>query len=90
MLSKKTKQSIQKNIALHPKDWGSAPVQIALLSKRINDVSDHLKTNKKDLHSRKGLVKLVSKRRKHVKYLEGVNKGLANEVLLKVGLKVKA
>lgn len=58
-----------KKTRLHDKDTGSSEVQISLLTERINELTAHLKKNKKDFHSRRGLLKLVSKRRSHEKYL---------------------
>ena len=81
------KQTIQKSFGLHEKDFGSPDVQIALLTKRILDISEHLKINKKDLHSRKGLVKLVSLRRKNIKYLESKDKERYTKVMGLTGLK---
>ena len=68
MLSKKKKQNLIKTNARHDKDTGSPEVQIAILSKRIEDVSSHLKKNPKDKHSRRGLLKMVDSRRKHKNY----------------------
>jgi small subunit ribosomal protein S15 len=69
MLSKKKKQNVIKTTARHEKDTGSPEVQIAILSRRIDDLSKHLRTNRKDKHSRRGLLKMVDKRRKHQKYI---------------------
>jgi small subunit ribosomal protein S15 len=55
---------------LHEKDRGSAPVQIALLTQRINELTDHFRTHKKDHHSRRGLLKMVGKRRRLLEYLK--------------------
>ncbi len=63
------KQVIQK-FALHSKDTGSAQVQIAILTERINSLTDHLKEHKKDNHSRRGLLLLVGKRRRLLNYLK--------------------
>jgi small subunit ribosomal protein S15 len=59
---------------LHDKDTGSPEVQIAILSKRIDDLAGHLKEHKKDNHSRRGLIKMVADRRNHLKYLENTDK----------------
>jgi small subunit ribosomal protein S15 len=55
---------------LHEKDRGSAPIQIALLTQRINELTDHFRTHKKDHHSRRGLLKMVGKRRRLLEYLK--------------------
>ncbi len=69
MLKTAKKSKIIKKSALNDKDTGSSHVQVALLSEAIKELSSHLKTHKKDNHSRRGLIKMVSKRRKHLKYL---------------------
>lgn len=74
MLTTKKKQNIIKKNQLHDKDTGSPEVQIAILSKRIDELASHLKEHKKDNHSRRGLIKMVSDRRKHLKYLEKTDK----------------
>lgn len=77
MLTAKKKQNIIKKSAVHGTDTGSSEVQVALLTERINELADHLKTHAKDNHSRRGLLKLVAKRRSHIKYLEGKTKKVA-------------
>ncbi|HLS54238.1 MAG TPA: 30S ribosomal protein S15 [Tissierellaceae bacterium] len=69
MLSKETKEQIIKEYGLHEGDTGSPEVQIALLTHRINSVNEHLKTHKKDHHSRRGLLKMVGQRRGLLRYL---------------------
>jgi len=70
MLTSKQKQNLIKKFKQHEKDTGSSEVQIALLTKRINELAKHLKINAKDNHSRRGLLQMVAKRRDHLKYLE--------------------
>lgn len=70
MLKAKKKQAIIKKTRAHETDTGSARVQAALLEEQISELTKHLKKHKKDEHSRHGLLKLVSKRRRHLKYLE--------------------
>lgn len=70
MLSTKKKEAVIKKERVHETDTGSSEVQVALLTERIDELTRHLKKNDKDHHSRRGLLKLVSKRRAHVKYLE--------------------
>ncbi|MBH50196.1 MAG: 30S ribosomal protein S15 [Candidatus Marinimicrobia bacterium] len=72
-LTTEKKSEIVKQIGKDEKDTGSSQVQIALMTQRIRDLTDHLKIHKKDNHSRHGLVKLVSKRKKHLKYLRRTN-----------------
>lgn len=63
------KDDIIKKYQLHPTDRGSAPVQIALLTARINELTDHFRKHPKDHHSRRGLLKMVGKRRRLLDYL---------------------
>ena len=69
MLTTKKKEKIIKKVQVNDKDTGSSEVQVAMLSERINELASHLKTHAKDNHSRRGLLSLVSKRRKHQKFL---------------------
>jgi len=70
MISKEKKQEIIKNFGRTPNDTGSPEVQIALLTERINQLTEHLKNNKKDHHSRRGLLKMVGQRRGLLEYLK--------------------
>jgi len=69
MLTARQKSNIIKSSGIHEKDTGSAEVQIALLSRRIDDLTDHLKRHKKDNHSRRGLLGMVADRQTHLGYL---------------------
>ena len=69
MLNKAKKAEIMKSYGLHDRDSGSSDVQIALLTERINGITEHLKAHEKDHHSRRGLLKLVGRRRRHLDYL---------------------
>lgn len=66
----------------HAKDTGSTPVQISILTKRINDLTEHLKTHKKDKHSRRGLLGMVGRRRRLLRYLQ-MNDAHAYRALVK-------
>jgi len=68
-------------------DTGSTAVQISIISERIKNLSEHLKTNRKDKHSTKGLTNMISKRRKLVKYLKKTNPQEYSELAEKIGLK---
>lgn len=68
------KKKLMKKFAKHEKDTGSAEVQAAILTERINHLTEHLKAHQKDVHSRQGLLKLVGKRRRHLQYLKSKNK----------------
>ncbi len=84
MLSKKKKANIIKGSARHEKDTGSPEVQVNLLSRRIDDLSKHLKANRKDKHSRRGLLGLVAARRTHLIYLKKKNPTVHDELLKKI------
>ncbi|MFC1731439.1 30S ribosomal protein S15 [candidate division KSB1 bacterium] len=87
MLTKQKKARATKSVQKHETDTGSAAVQVALLSKKIDALTSHLKKNNKDKHSRRGLLQMVADRRKHLKYLEVNNKRSYNAVIKKLGLK---
>ena len=87
MLTARKKANAIKNVQIHAKDTGSPEVQIAVLSKRINELTDHLKVHKKDNHSRRGLIQMVADRRVHLKYLESSNKKRYNAIVEKLGLR---
>ena len=74
MLTSKQKKNIIGKFKKHEKDTGSSEVQIAILTKRINELAKHLKTHKKDNGSRRGLLQMVARRRVHLKALEKSNK----------------
>lgn len=69
-LIKETKQSIINEYKIHDNDTGSPEVQVAMLTQRINQLTEHLKQHKKDHHSRRGLLKMVGKRRALLNYLK--------------------
>jgi small subunit ribosomal protein S15 len=87
MLTTKKKAATVKGAARHETDTGSAEVQIALLSKRIDELTKHLKKNAKDFHSRRGLLQMVADRRAHLRYLEKNDKRRYNALIKKLGLK---
>ena len=70
MITKEEKQALIEQYATHPGDTGSPEVQIALLTERINHLNEHLKEHKQDNHSRRGLLKMVGKRRGLLDYLK--------------------
>ncbi|MBP5156118.1 MAG: 30S ribosomal protein S15 [Clostridia bacterium] len=69
MIAKETKQQLIKDYAVHEGDTGSPEVQIAILSRRIAELTEHLKNNPNDNHSRRGMQKMIGKRRKFLNYL---------------------
>ncbi len=70
MITKEIKESIIKEYALKEGDTGSPEVQVAILTFKINDLNEHLKVHKKDHHSRRGLLKMVGKRRNLLNYVK--------------------
>ncbi len=70
MITKEVKTGIIEKHKTHATDTGSTEVQIAILTQRINELNDHLKMHKKDHHSRRGLLKMVGKRRNLLNYLK--------------------
>ncbi|MBY0472941.1 30S ribosomal protein S15 [Patescibacteria group bacterium] len=87
MLTRTKKQKIVKDAGIHDKDTGSPEVQIALLSKSIEELTSHLKKHLKDKHSRRGLLQMVADRRTHLKYLESNDKKRYGAIVKKLGLK---
>ena len=87
MLTKKKKEKVIKEAAIHESDTGSPEVQIAVLSRRIDELTSHLKKNAKDKHSRRGLLQMVADRRSHLKYLEKSAPKRYNSIVKKLGLK---
>lgn len=87
MLTTKKKAGVIKNAARHEGDTGSPDVQVAILTRRIEDLTKHLKKNAKDVHSRRGLLQMVADRRSHLRYLETNDKRRYNAVVKKLGLK---
>ena len=84
---KEEKNAIIKEDAQHEGDTGSPEVQIALLTKRINDLTEHLKTHKKDHHSRRGLLKMVGQRRNLLNYLTKVDIERYRAIIAKLGIR---
>lgn len=86
-MDRQTKKKVMAKYSTHEADTGSSPVQVAVLTNRINDLSKHLEEHPKDVHSRRGLLGLVSKRRKHLNYLKLKDKdnyeGLIKELKLR-------
>lgn len=87
VISKTKKEKLIKEVAIHDKDTGSPEVQISILTKRIEELSKHLKTHAKDNHSRRGLLSMVASRQAHLKYLEKKSPKRAAALQKKLGLK---
>ena len=84
---KEEKQAIMAEYATHEGDTGSPEVQIALLTKRINDLAEHLKVHKKDHHSRRGLLKMVGQRRSLRAYLTKVDIERYRSIIARLGIR---
>ncbi len=87
MLTPEEKIKVIKKYKLHESDTGSLEVQLALLTEEINRLLLHLKKHSKDFHSKRGLLKMVAKRRKFLKYLKEEDEKRYNVLIKKIGLK---
>ena len=87
MLAREQKASIIRQYGVHKSDTGSPEVQIALLSQRIGELTDHFKTHKKDHASRRGLLMMVSKRRRLLDYLKKYDSERYKTVIQKLGIR---
>lgn len=87
MLTKEVKAQIIEDYKIHDGDTGSPEVQIAILTYRINSVNDHLKTHKKDHHSRRGLLKMVGQRRGLLRYLQNNDISRYRSLIEKLGIR---
>ena len=87
MMRKEEKQQIIENNKQHDGDTGSPEVQVAILTNRINDLTEHLKIHKKDHHSRRGLLKMVGKRRNMLNYLAKKDINRYRALIAKLGLR---
>lgn len=85
-LSHKQKEKVTVDVKRHDSDTGSPEYQVALFTEQIKRLTTHLKKNKKDFHSRRGLLKMVSKRKKLLAYLEKVNEKAQKALVKKLGL----
>ena len=81
------KTEIIEKHRMHENDRGSAPVQIALLTARINDLTDHFRAHKQDHHSRRGLLKMVGKRRRLLEYLKSKDIERYRQIIEDLGLR---
>jgi small subunit ribosomal protein S15 len=87
MLTKTKKSKVIKEVQIHDKDTGSPDVQIAILSKKIDELARHLKKHQKDKHSRRGLLQMVADRQTFMKYLKKSDEKRYNSVAKKLDLK---
>ena len=86
-IAAEAKTQIVSDFKIHEKDTGSPEVQIALLSRRITELTEHLKTHKKDHSSRRGLLKMVGKRNNLLKYLTREDRTRYQQIIGKLGLR---
>lgn len=86
-LNNRQKERVTKEVKRHEKDTGSPEYQIALFTERIKKLTGHLKKNTKDFHSRRGLLKMVSKRKKLMDYLKNTNEKAYKALIKKLDLK---
>ena len=87
VVAKEKKKEIVESYKHHEKDTGSSAVQVALLTERINALAEHFKKYKKDFQSRRGLLKLVSSRRRHLDYLKKHKRSEYEELVKKLNLR---
>lgn len=87
VLTNKDKRKIINKFKIHDKDTGSSKVQIALLTKRINDLTGHFKIHPKDHHSRRGLLKMVGQRRRFLNYIKRRDPGQYRDLIQELGLR---
>ncbi|HRG55732.1 MAG: 30S ribosomal protein S15 [Opitutaceae bacterium] len=86
-MSQPVKSEVIAQYKTHEKDTGSSDVQIALLTARINHLTEHLRTHRKDFHSRRGLLQMASRRRKLLDYVKSEDLAKYNELLQKLSLR---
>ncbi|MGYP001566268234 len=89
VITKTKKQKVISETRVHDTDTGSPEVQISILTKQIEELASHLKKHAKDNHSRRGLLKMVSMRQKHMKYLEKKSPKRFTALMKKLGMKKK-
>ena len=87
MLDGENKARITQEHRIHGQDTGSTEVQVAVITERIRQLTDHLRVHKKDVHSRRGLITMVSKRRRLLKYLTKENVDRYQTLIARLGLR---
>lgn len=86
-LLQERKHEIISEYQIHETDTGSADVQVAMLTERINRLSDHLRQNKKDYASRRGLLKMIGRRKRLLAYINNQDQGRYRELITKLGIR---
>ena len=87
MLTREAKETLISEYATHEGDTGSPEVQVAILTERIKYLTDHLKANKHDYHTRRGLLKLVGQRRRQLRYLNNKDVNRYRTLIARLGLR---
>jgi small subunit ribosomal protein S15 len=87
LLTKESKDELIKSFAIREGDTGSSEVQVAVLTERIKYLTTHLRANKHDYHTRRGLLKLVGQRRRHLRYLNDRDVNRYREIIARLGLR---
>lgn len=87
MIDVETRARITQEYRINDKDTGSAELQVAILTERIRYLTDHLRVHKKDVHSRRGLINMVSKRRRLLKYLTNEDIDRYQSLITRLGLR---
>lgn len=87
MLTQELKTTVVREHARHEGDTGSSEVQVALLTERINQLTEHMRAHKHDYHSERGLLKLVGRRRRHLAYLSRTDMQRYRAILGRLGLR---
>jgi small subunit ribosomal protein S15 len=87
VLTKEKKQEVMDNFKVHAKDTGSPEVQVAVLSSKIDYLSEHLQLHRKDFHSRRGLLMMIGKRRRLLEYLKESKPDVYEETIKKLNLR---
>jgi len=87
LLTKERKDDLVREYAVHVGDTGSPEVQVAVLTERIKYLTTHLKANKHDFHTRRGLLMLVGQRRRHLRYLNNRDVNRYRELIARLGLR---
>lgn len=87
MISSEKKQDVVKSLQTSKNDTGSSTVQVGILTERIKELTDHLKTNKKDFAARRGLLQMVGKRKRHLQYIAQKDGKKYLELIKKLGIR---
>lgn len=87
MITSEKKQAVVKDLQSHKTDTGSATVQVGIMTERIKELTEHLKSNKKDFAARRGLLQLVGKRKRHLQYIAAQDGQAYLDLIKKLGIR---